>query len=114
MPCTDPRQVTCLEEAFDLSTSDVLQWELELIWTAEALQLIILSPHARRAADDDTIPAKAVWRVIREGIPRSKDVERNGGRKVGINFEGKRGRDGWLRTKVTWQRRYVVATVHAL
>jgi hypothetical protein len=35
MPCTDPRDVTRLDEAFDLTTTDIRQWELDLIWKAE-------------------------------------------------------------------------------
>ncbi|HTD35665.1 MAG TPA: hypothetical protein VK665_18590, partial [Candidatus Elarobacter sp.] len=72
MPCTDPRDVTRLGEAFDLTTTDIRQWELELIWKAEWLGLLRISSHARRAADDDSIPevrrgggwlrAKVGWR----------------------------------------------------
>jgi hypothetical protein len=35
MPCTDPRDVTRLAQAFDLTTAEIVQWELELIWRAE-------------------------------------------------------------------------------
>jgi hypothetical protein len=114
MPCTDPRDVKSLSDAFDLSTPDVLQWELDLIWTAEELGLIRLSPHARYEARYDSIPFAAIWRVIRDGFPRSKDVTRLDNRQLGINFEGRRRGGGWIRAKVTWELRYVVATVHAL
>jgi hypothetical protein len=114
MPCTDPRDVTRLDEAFDLTTSDILQWELELIWTAEERGLLVLSDHAKRAAQDEAIPVVAVHRIVRSGIPRSKDVSRDSRRQVGINFEGKRRRGGWLQAKVTWHKRYLVATVHGL
>jgi hypothetical protein len=114
MPCTDPRDVACLAEAFDLTTTEVLPWELKLIWRAEELNVIRFSAHATRAARDDSVVPAAVWRAIREGVPRSKDVTRDQKRQVGINFEGKRRGGGWIRAKVTWQVRYVVATVHAL
>jgi hypothetical protein len=114
MPCTDPRDVTCLGDAFDLTTPEVLQWELELIWKAIDSAQIVLSEHAQRAATDDAIPRDAVWRVIRDGIRRSKDLDPAGHRKIGINFEGKVRGGRWIRLKVSWWRRYIVATVHAL
>ncbi|HEX3463186.1 MAG TPA: hypothetical protein VHS78_03920 [Candidatus Elarobacter sp.] len=114
MPCTDPRDVTRLDEAFDLTTTDIHQWELELIWTAEDRGELRISSHARRAADDDSIPDAAIMRVVRQGVPRSKDITRETRRQIGINFEGKRRRGGWLRAKVGWLDRYIVATVHAL
>jgi hypothetical protein len=114
MPCTDPRDVSCLEEAFDLTTPSILPWELELIWSAVALDVMILSNHAWRAAADESIPKAAVWRVVREGRPSSKDISSLGFRKVGINFEGKIRGGRRIRAKVSWQLRYVVATVHTL
>ena len=113
MPCTDPRHVTRIDEAFDLTTSAVVQWELELVWKAEELGLLTISPHADLAAEDDVIAPQAVRRVVREGVPRSKDLTTETGRQIGINFEGKR-RGGWIRVKVTWLGEYIVATVHAL
>jgi len=114
MPCTDPRDVTCLGDAFDLTTTSIIQWELELIWMAEQLGLLALSTHANRAANDDSIPRMALWRIVRDGIPRSKDIGGNAHRQIGINFEGKRRGGGWIRAKVTWQHEYIVATCHAL
>jgi hypothetical protein len=114
MPCTDPRDVTCVEEAFDLTTTDVVVWELELIRKAEELGLVIISPHAAQAAIDDSIPKAAIWRIVREGFPRSKDLSTQDDRQVGINFEGKRRGGRWFRAKVTWRVEYVIATVHAL
>ena len=114
MPCTDPRDVTHLEEAFDLGTPDIRQWELELIWAAVELKLMILSNHASRAAEEESVPEAAVWRVIREGSASSKDIDAPGRRKVGINFDGKIRGGRWIRAKVSWQVRYVVATVHTV
>jgi hypothetical protein len=114
MPCTDPRKVACLADAFDLTTTDVIHWELELVWTAVELKLVIVSPHARRAARDESIPDVAIWRVVRDGRPRSKDTTATGARQIGINFEGKiRGRRR-IRVKVSWLVRYVIVTVHTL
>ncbi len=103
MPCTDPRDVRSIEEAFDLTTTDVVQWELELIWRSVELGVLQLSPHARRAAEDDSIPIPAIWRIVREGPARLKDVLPDGQRHIGINFEGKRRGGGWLRVKVSWR-----------
>jgi hypothetical protein len=114
MPCTDPREVRSLEEAFDITTASILQWELELIWRAVELGVIILSRHARQAAKDDSVPVPAIWRIVREGIARSKDVALCDVRQVGINFEGKKRGGGWVRVKVSWLLRYIVVTVHAL
>ena len=114
MPCTDPRDVTCIGEAFDLTTIDVLQWELELIWRALELDLIHMPRHARRAAEDDSVPFPAVWRIIRDGSPRSKDISDVDDRQIGINFEGKRRGGGWIRVKVAWLNEYYIATVHAV
>jgi hypothetical protein len=114
MPCTDPREVTRLAQAFDLTTTEIVQWELELIWRAEELELLALSTHAAEAADDESIPRAAIRRIVRNGIPRSKDATTRDGRQIGINFEGKLRRTGWIRTKVTWRNEYIVATVHTL
>lgn len=53
-------------------------------------------------------------RLVHDGLPRSKDITTIGRRQIGINFEGKRRRSGWLRTKVGWSNEYVVVTVHSL
>ena len=113
MPCTDPRDVTCLADAFDLSTTELRQWELELIWKAIDLRLLRFSPHAERAAADEAIPEQAVWRVIWDGAAQSKDLA-SGNRKTGINFEGKIRRARWIRAKVSWLVRYVIVTVHTV
>jgi hypothetical protein len=114
MSCTDPRAVSCLEEAFDLTTTEVVRWELELIRAAVVLKVIILSTHAERAAAAESIPELAIWRVIRDGRARSKDLTTKGGRKLGINFEAKVRGGRWVRVKVSWLVRYVVVTVHTL
>jgi hypothetical protein len=114
MPRTDPRNVTCLAEAFDLTTTEIRQWELALIWIAVSLGIVRFSRHAQQAAEDDSIPQPAIWRIINEGNPRSKDITSYGKRQVGINFEGKRRGGGWIRVKVSWQVRYTIVTVHAL
>jgi hypothetical protein len=114
MSCTDPRAVSCLAEAFDLTTSEIVPWELGLIRIAVELKLVVFSKHAERAAGDESIPEAAVWRVIRDGRPRSKDVTTFGGRKIGINFEAKVRGGRSVRVKVSWLVRYVVVTVHAL
>jgi len=114
MPCTDPRDVTSLDQAFDLTSLTIQSWELMLIWKAEELGLLELSHHAHRAARDDSIPTVAVYRVVRDGIPRSKDITMTRARHVGINFEGKRRGGGRFRAKVSWASRYVIATVHAI
>jgi len=113
MPCIDPRDVASLSDAFDLTTISILQWELELIWAAVDLGVIEISAHADRAAADDSVPSAAMFRVIRQGIPRSKDIG-NTDRWAGINFEGRLRSGRWIRIKVSWRMGYVVVTVHTL
>ena len=84
------------------------------MWRAVELRLIIVSRHARRAANDDSVPESVIWRIVREGVARSKDVIPDDMRRVGINFEGKQRGGKWVRVKVSWLVRYVVVTVHAL
>ena len=114
MPCTDPLDVTRLEEAFDLTTTDIMPWELHLIWKAAELGVLRISGHAERAAKEESIPIPVIHGVIRSGSPRSKDISTAEGRQRGINFEGKRRTRTWVRAKVTWDDDYVVATVHTL
>jgi hypothetical protein len=114
MPCTDPRDVTRLDEAFDLTTTDIQPWELDLIWKAEELGVLRISRHAKRAARDESIPIPMIHTVVARGIPRSKDVTTDEHRRPGINFERKQRARRWIRAKVTWGSRYWVATVHTL
>ena len=114
MPCTDPRDVACLDDAFDLTTTTIVSWELELIWAAVDFGLITISRHADEAAIDDTVPTPAILRVILQGRPRSKDVGYVANRWIGINFEGKIRGGRWIRVKVSWLDEYIVVTVHAL
>jgi hypothetical protein len=85
-----------------------------LIWRAVALELVEFGLHARRAAFDESIPRRGIERVIVDGTPRSKDLYRNGPRRVGINFEGKIPGGRLIRVKMSWLDGYVVATVHTL
>jgi len=84
-----------------------------LIWMAVGMGLVKFSPHAERAAADEAIPQPAVWRVVREGAARSKDIVAQT-RRIGINFEGKIRGARRIRVKVSWVVRYVIATVHTV
>jgi hypothetical protein len=106
--------VRSLEEAFDITTTNILQWELELVWRAVELRVVLISQHAWQAAKDDSIPIPAIWRIVLDGVTRSKDIVPEDQRKIGINFEGKKRGGGWARVKVSWLVGYIVATVHAL
>jgi hypothetical protein len=114
MPCSDPREVACLADAFDLTTTAVQQWELELIWMALDLGLITVTRHCDQAALDEAIPLDEMCRVIRRGVARSKDVGTSAGRHAGINFEGKISGGRRIRVKVSWWGGYVLVTVHAV
>jgi hypothetical protein len=108
MRCTDPRDVTRLDEAFDLTTTDIRQWELELIWSAEQLGILAVSRHAREAARDESIPPGAILRVVRDGMPRSKDIAQRSTRQIGINFRGEAPR----RRTTSHQGKLVQAVCH--
>ena len=109
MPCTDPRDVRCLAEAFDIATIDILQWELDLVWRAVELGVDIVSQHAWQAAEDEFDPHTVSY----DRGTASKDIG-SANRRIGINFEGKLRGGRWIRIKVSWQMRYVIVTVHAL
>jgi hypothetical protein len=114
VPLDDPRQVRSLDDAFDLTTPEIQLWELHLIWRAIDEGLVRFDDHGGQAALDDAMVLSDVLRVVVGGRARSKDIDRSGYRRPGINFEGKISGGRTIRAKVSWFMGYVVVTVHTL
>jgi len=53
-------------------------------------------------------------RAVRLGRAASKDVDLDGAREVGINFERRMSHGRWIRVKVSWERRHYTVTVHTI
>ncbi len=116
----DVLAIQSIEDAFDLTTTKVKRWEVELIRIALAEGLVKSTLHELDAAEDDLVPEPAVDRVIASGDAVSKDVDAWGPRQIGINFEGEirasrkiRG-PRRIRVKVSWDDVYYIPTVHTV
>jgi hypothetical protein len=66
------------------------------------------------AADDEMIPHLAVWQVIEHARIRTKDIDPAGTRSIGVNFEGSIRDRRRIRAKISWDRSYLIATVHTI
>ena len=104
-----------MPDAFDFTTSDILDWELDLIHNALIREEIDIFNHARMAARDDNIKLVELLEAILIGTAVSKDLPSNSlNRFSGINFEHQI-RDGrWIRVKVAWVNNYAVITAHTI
>lgn len=103
-----------IEDAFDLTTTVIMPWELGLIRVAARERLVDITQHASLAAADEHIEEKEIIKTVRFGRAASKDVDLYGSRQVGINFE-RTVRDGRrIRVKVSWERRHYTVTVHTI
>ena len=104
-----------MPDTFDFTTSDILDWELNLIQNALDRQQIEITDHAFEAAQEDNIPPVALLETILIGVAVSKDLPDNQLQRVpGINFEHciKDGR--WIRVKVAWINNYAIITVYKI
>lgn len=103
-----------MPEAFDFSTSEILDWEIERIHLALLQKQIRIEPHAVTEADYDNIPLVKVLEAILVGIPVSKDLPNNPLNRVpGINYEHQH-ESRWFRVKVAFIGKYAVITVHKI
>jgi hypothetical protein len=110
----DVLAIRSIEEAFDLSTTRIKRREVALIRVALAEGLLISTVHELYAADDELISETAVDRVIAAGKAASKEVDPDGSRQIGINFEGQVEARRTIRVKVSWEDGYYVVTVHLI
>ena len=102
-------------EAFDFSTPEILDWELDLIHTALWREEIKIHPHAFAAAQDENISPVALFEAILLGKAVSKDLPENDqSRKPGINFEYQIPDKRWIRVKVAHFDSHIVITVHTI
>ncbi len=113
---------TCLEEAFDFSTTEILEWERRKIQMALKLRKIQIRPdwHGGIQADKRKISLQDVFKCIGRDKPKSKDLppwnpEDKRARKAGLNYEGKTESGKRIRVKVGWTAiGYTVVTVHEI
>jgi hypothetical protein len=110
----DVLAIRTIEEAFDLWTPVVTRRELILIRVASRAGLLDFTPHAVFEADEEMIPLPAVKRVVEHARIRTKDIDVAGERSIGINFEGTLPDQRRIRAKVSWDRGYVIVTVHTI
>ena len=110
----DVLAIRTIEEAFDLWTASVTKREVALIRVASHSDLLDFTPHAVFEADEEMIPLPAVWRVVEHARIRTKDIDLAGERSIGINFEGTLPDQRRIRAKVSWDRGYVIVTVHTI
>ncbi|HEY6236088.1 MAG TPA: hypothetical protein VIW69_13385 [Candidatus Elarobacter sp.] len=88
--------------------------EVALIRIAGHAGLLDFTEHASIAADDEMIPLAAVRRVIEIAHGRTKDVDPDAERSIGINFEGTLPDRRRIRAKVSGDGGYLVVTVHTI
>jgi hypothetical protein len=110
----DVLAIRSIEDAFDVSTAAIRRREVALIRVAEAEGLLEYPHHAQEAADDDGLTEGEVMSAIRTGKAVSKDLNSDGGRQVGINFERTISGRRRIRVKVSWDRFHYTVTVHTI
>jgi hypothetical protein len=105
-----------LEEAFDLSTPKVLDWEVELLRMALKERRIRFEVHSLDRLLERNISPQDVSNVLAYGQVVSKDMGGSGvfDRRPGINFEGLASGNRQVRVKVSWFQGYVIVTVHVI
>ncbi len=102
-------------EAFDFTTTEIFQWELEAIHRALLGKKVIITVHARRAAQADKVALVELLEAVLVGVPVSKDLPDNDLQRVpGINYEHRISDNRWIRVKVAWIDRYAVITVYKI
>ena len=103
-----------MADAFDFTTSEILDWELEKIHNALLREEAGISRHARDAAKDDNISLVQLLESILVGTAVSKDLPNNLLERIpGINYEHQID-DRWIRVKVAWFEGYVVVTAYEI
>ena len=104
-----------MPDAFDFSTSEILDWELERIHTALIREEIDITDHARKAARDDQISPVDLLAAVLVGVAVSKDLPDNLLKRVaGINFEHRLHDGRWIRVKVAFINNYAIITAYKI
>lgn len=103
-----------MPHGFDLTTDEVLTWEIEAVWQALDEGRVLLSAHAANEAALDALSYAEVMDTLAFYDDVSKDLPGNAlGRAPGLNFDRIKDRGG-VRVKVGWRGEYVVITVMRL
>ncbi len=104
-----------MQNSFDFTTDEILDWELEMIHQALLEQHIRIENHAADEARNDNIKLVEVLQTILVGTATIKDLPGNAlGRVPGVNFEYQLDDGRWIRVKVGWLSGYAVITTHTL
>ncbi len=104
-----------MAEVFDFTTTEIFQWELEAIHRALLDKKVIITVHARRAAQADKVALVELLEAVLVGVAVSKDLPENDLQRVpGINFEHQISGHRWIRVKVAWIDRYAIITVYKI
>ncbi len=102
-------------EPFDFTTSQILDWELEMIQNALDKQEIEITQHAADAAEDDNLTLIQLLEAVLVGVPVNKDLPDNELQRLpGINFEHRTSDQRWYRIKVAWVEKYLIITAHTI
>lgn len=92
-----------LEDAFDLSTDLIQEWELKKIRQAVEDDEILVGSHWQDKAFDLDFDIDDCYKIITSGKPREKDLPYNDKKRtVGISFVGKFDDGRRFLVKVTW------------
>jgi hypothetical protein len=104
-----------MQNGFDFTTDEILDWELEMIHRALLEQRILIENHAADEARNDKIKLVEVLQAILVGTATLKDLPGNTlGRVPGVNFEHRLDDGRWIRVKVGWLSGYAVITTHTI
>jgi hypothetical protein len=88
---------------------------LNAIHEALIRQEIDITPHAEKAAEDESILLYELLEAILVGAAVSKDLPENTQDRIpGINFEHRTGDGRWIRVKVAHIDGYFVITAHTI
>jgi len=102
-------------EAFDFSSDEIHDWEIDFIREAAKTGKLRVAPHALTQALKRNIKLADVHNTVLTGSPASKDKPFNlEARKPGINFEDRSSTGAPIRVKVSFSGGYLVVTVHEL
>jgi hypothetical protein len=101
--------------AFDFTTEQIFDWELEQIHNALLREEIDITDHARKAARDDRISPVDLLAAVLVGTPVSKDLPDNVLKRVaGINFVHRLHDGRWIRVKVAFLGNYAIITAYTI
>lgn len=101
-------------EGFDLTTPEVLSWEVEAVWRALDEGRILLSAHAANEAALDGLSFSELLDTIAFYDEVSKDLPGNSLRRApGLDFD-RFLNSGGVRVKVGWRGEYMVITAMRL